>query len=141
MEDIDLEMIFPGLLEGEDQELVNDLLLDGEFQVTDLERRALEIVSEVSGRPWWVALRMIQLAEMRWSILGAKLIWAGINPTAIPLGAWLDALWVAIFESLSKDQWTMLASLIEAIPASEMPEDPLESLEMSSEAFAQFMRE
>lgn len=138
---VDLDLVLPGLLTDDEQEMVNELLLDGKLTLVDLERRALEVVAEVSGRPWWVALRMIQLASLRWSILGTGVILTRVDTHAVPLGAWLDTLWHVIFQSLPQDQWTMMSSMIEALPESEMPEDPMEALEMSADVFAQFMRD
>lgn len=141
MGELDLELIFPGLLSDDDRELVEELLLDEEMTLDELQRRSLEIIAEVSGRPWWVALRMIDLAQSRWSVFGGALVMAGVRSDMIPLGAWLDAVWVITFDSLPKDKWTMLASLIEALPPSEMPEDRMDAFTVTTDAFTEFMRE
>lgn len=139
--DLDLELIFPGLLEEDDQDFVNEMLLTGDLGVGDLERRALDVIAEASGRPWWVAIRMVQLAQHNWSMLGGRLARSGVNPSQVPFGAWLDALWVTMFENLAQEKWTELVSAIEAVPPSEMPEDLMESMEMDTGMFSQFMNE
>jgi hypothetical protein len=140
IEDVDLDTVFPGLAEEADQEFVLDQLLDGQLHVNDVEKLALQVITEVSGRPWWVAYRMIQIAKVAWSTLGGRLILSRIDATQISLSAWLDALWLVLFESINRDKWTMLSAQIEAVPPSEMPENPLESMEMSMDTFSEMMR-
>lgn len=139
-EDTDLDLIFPGLCSEEDQDFVSQALFDECLDVLALQRLTLDLVSQVAGRPWWVAVRMIGIAERSWSILGADLVLKRIDAATISFSAWLDALWVTIFAHLPQERWLELSTLIEMPPPSEAPEDPMESLEMSTDAFASLMR-
>lgn len=139
-DDTDLDLVFPGLCSEEDQDAVGQALLEGCLDIPGLQRLTLDLISQVAGRPWWVAVRMIQIAELRWSILGADLVLRRIDADSISFSAWLDALWVTIFNHLPQEKWIEMSTMIEIPPPSEAPEDPMESLEMSPEAFANLMR-
>ena len=139
-DDTDLDLVFPGLCSEEDQDAVGQALLEGCLDIPGLQRLTLDLISQVAGRPWWVAVRMIQIAELRWSILGADLVLRRIDADSISFSAWLDALWVTIFNHLPQEKWVEMSTMIEIPPPSEAPEDPMESLEMSPEAFANLMR-
>ena len=47
---------------------------------------------------------------------------------------------MTIFNHLPQEKWIEMSTMIEIPPPSEAPEDPMESLEMSTEAFANLMR-
>ena len=138
--DLDLDAIFPGFCEAEQQDFVNDCLLEGCLDIEQLEKLTLGLIGQVAGRPWWVALRMIMVAEQRWSILGADLIVRKIDAATVSLSAWLDALWSSIFSHLPQDKWLEMSLIIETPPPSEAPEDPMEAMEISVDAFASMMR-
>jgi len=137
---LNLDAVFPESLDDqEDLLLIDEWLLDQKFSVQDLQERALKVVSEVSGRPWWVAMRMIHMASMKWSVLGSALILKQIDPERLSLSAWLDALWSTMFQNLPTEKWTQVSSLIEMPPPSEMPKDPFEAMEMSRDQFTSLM--
>ena len=138
-EELDLDAIFPGLANEEDQDYVDEALANGDISITDLEKLTLDLISEVSGRPWWVAIRMIYIARMRWSIFSGNLILAQVYPDRISLSAWLDALWLNIFHGLPKDKWTMLSSILEMPPPSEAAKDNMDTMEMSVNQFTSLM--
>lgn len=139
--DWDMDAIFPGLAEDPDN-LVNESLWAGEITPQELEDKTLELISTVSGRPWYVAMRMIQLAQASWSVLGTTLLLHGIDAGKVSLSSWLDGLWYAIFSSVKKEERTKLAMLIEAMPAAlqNNSEDVFESMEMTADQFTSLMR-
>lgn len=139
-QELDLDAIFPGLVPEEDQDYINDTLLSGAVSMEQLQRLALDVVTEVSGRPWWVTIRMINIVEARWSILGGNLVLRKIDAERLSLSAWLDALWLTIFDNLPRDKWTMLASMIEASPPTAAETNPMDSMEMSVDEFSNLMR-
>lgn len=136
---LDLDSIFPGLASEEDHDYVTEAMIDGDISPDQVDKLALQVISEASGRPWYVALRMIHIAMSRWSILGGRLVLAGIDPQKLSLSAWLDALWLTMFDSLPKDKWTMFSSQMEIPPPSEAKPD-MESMEMSTDAFTSLMQ-
>ena len=138
VETLDLDAVFPGLASEEDQDFINEALIRGDISPEQVDKLALQLVSEASGRSWYVTLRLIHIAMSRWSILGGRLILTGLNPQHVSLSAWLDALWLTMFDSLPKDKWTMFSSQLEMPPPSEA-KPAMESMEMSADAFTSLM--
>jgi hypothetical protein len=140
MGNIELFAIFPGLCDEEDQEYVESCLRSGAVSVFDIENATLDLIETVSGRPWWIALRIIQLYESAWGIVGAYLIQQGIDTTRISLAAWLDVAWPTLFMHLPDDKWSMFAAQIEAPPPEEAQRSSIETVEMSQDTFTALMR-
>lgn len=137
---LDMDAIFPGL--AEDPEIVEDALTAGQISIHDLSSKTKELLTVVCGRPWYAAMKMLALAQSRWSILGTALMLKGVDPEKVSLSAWLDGLWTVIFEHLPKDQWTRVASQIEAPPApepGEAPRDPFADTEMTPDQFTNML--
>lgn len=131
MEDeLDLEDIFPGLT-GKEEEII-DLVIDGKQTMDDLELVSLEVIAAVSGRPWWVAMRLVGAARASWPVLGPALI-QRVDPNVVSLSAWLDVLLVEIMDRMKPEQAQMFALRLELPPPElEMPEA---DMEMSAESF------
>jgi hypothetical protein len=140
MGDIELFAIFPGLCSEEDQDYVDDCLRSGAVSVIDIENATLDLIEVASGRPWWVALRVIALYETAWGVLGADLIRRGIDTTRLSLAAWLDVAWPNLFMHLPEDKWTMFALQIEEPPPEEAERSSIDTLEMSQDSFTALMR-
>lgn len=138
--DPELDAIFPGFCSDEDQEYVNECLFNGCLDVGSVQRLTLDLISQVSGRPWWVAVRMVMIAETRWSILTSDMTLRNVRPDMLSFSAWLDVLWSSIFSHLPQEKWIEMSSLIESPPPSEAPEDPMETMEMSVDMFSNLMR-
>lgn len=139
--ELDLDAIFPGLAEDPDN-WVNESLWAGDISPQELEQKTLELISTVSGRPWYVAMRMVSLAQAHWSVLGTTLLLHGIHADRVSLSSWLDGLWYAIFSNIKKEERTKLALLIEAKPVKlqRNSEDVFESMEMTTDQFTNLMR-
>jgi hypothetical protein len=135
---VDLDEVFPGLCDEDEADDVRYLMLEEVFTSQAVENATLDLISFAAGRPWWVALRMIQLAESQWSILGAALILHHVDPERLSLSAWLDALWATIFDHVPRDKWLTLASEIE-MPPKELNTDPFDTMDMSVEQFTMLM--
>ena len=140
MGDLELFLVFPGLCASEDQNYVEDCLYQGMISVSDIEDATLALIETVSGRPWWVALRLIAICEQKWGVIGTDMIRAGLDFERISLAAWLDVAWVTLFKHLAEDKWTMAASQIEAPPPQALQREPIETMEMSVDAFTSLMR-
>lgn len=108
-----------------------DLLYQGDISLEDLYEVCNDIISMVSGRPWWVALRLIGLARASWEVLGAELILKHVDANVLSLSAWLDALLVVTIRAIDPKDVTMFTMRLEAVPETE--EEP--ELEMSAGAF------
>lgn len=132
-EAIDPDDVFPGLLGEQDQEIVEDLLMAQDITVQDLYDICLDIISQVSARRWWIAMRLIYIARDSWDNLGAEMILSGVDPDRISLSAWLDAFTALMLKLMEPSKITMFTMQLEAPPVGE-EESPRE-LEMSADAF------
>lgn len=140
MGEVELFHILPGFCEPEDQEYVDDALMAGNVTTEEVDSVTLTLIEMVSGRPWWVAVRMINVAELKWGTFGAEMAMIGIDPTRISLAAWLDVLWQLFFRFLDPQKWVTFTAQIEAPPPGEAPRDSIESMEMSTDSFTALMR-
>lgn len=125
-EDLDPVDIFTQLLPDSES-----LLFDGSISVEELYDLITDVVSLVSARHWWVALRLIGLARDSWDVLGARMTLRHIDPTQLSLSAWLDALLLVTLAEMDPKDVTMFTTRLEAVPETE--EAP--ELEMSADAF------
>lgn len=111
--DLDLEEIFPGLVHADAE--IYEAILAGEVTSEDVDQVALDVVTAVSGRPWWVALRLIAAAKSAWASLGPEMI-SRVDADRVSISAWLDVLLVVILERLKPEDTQMFAIQLEAPP-------------------------
>ena len=81
--ELDPDAVFPGLLPPDEEELVEDMLYDGRLGLDQLDRIFLDVVSAVSARPWWVALRLIATTRAHWAVIGADMTLRGVDPARL----------------------------------------------------------
>jgi len=140
MGDVQLYTIFPGLCDEEDQEYVEECLIAGAVSVSDIEDATLDLIETVSGRPWWMTLRIVAICQQRWGVIGTDMIIKGVDASKVSLAAWLDVAWIVMFNHLAEDKWTMFASQIETPPPQMIEAEPMETVEMSVDSFTSLMR-
>lgn len=133
-----LDDILPGLLDPADGEAVEDLLHEGVLDWNELADIALEVVGHVSGRPWWVALRLIVTARDNWEAFGGELAMK-CDAATMSLGAWLDVVFLLILRGLEDSKRTLFLMKLE-LPPPGYGSKP-EEIEMSSDAFMALARE
>lgn len=98
-EEIDYEAIFPGLC-GDDAVLdVNWRILNG--ATDELEPVIRDCIEAVSGRRWWITLRLVQIFRSNWEGISAPLI--GVDLERVSLGSWLDGAYGVLVEKLSSN--------------------------------------
>lgn len=131
MTDLHPDDVFPGLLGEGDRAYVEDCLHAGDVEYEDVQRLALDIISTVSARPWWVAMRLIAVAQQSWDALGGDM--TVIDPERRPLAAWLDYLFLLIVRNIDDKKRTMFLLKLEVIP--EGRGEPTKEVEMSADAF------
>ena len=130
-ENPDLDDIFPGLLDEEDQDIVTEAMLDGALEETFSV--CLDIITAVSGRPWYIAMRLIEVARNSWQVLGAEMLLKKVNAEELSLSGWLDVLLLLIMRNIDPKEATMFTMRLEAPPADVEVEQP--ELEMSVGSF------
>lgn len=79
-------------------------LLRGEVDLSDLVEPCRLLVEAAAGRHWWVVVNLVAVATVSWDVVGGRLALAGVDPSRIPLGAWLDAAWFIMLESQGGDR-------------------------------------
>jgi len=131
VEDLDLADIFPGMVE--DPVPVEDLILDGKLGLDELEETILGILEVASARPWWVALRLVEMARTSWDVLGAELLLRGVDATKVSLAAWLDMALLVALRSMDPKDIQMFTLKLESPPPSAKKEEA--DMEMSASQF------
>lgn len=109
-------------------EVVLDLNVDAVYDL------ALDILEEVSGRYWWVAVRIVGAVTYAWDVMGPEGIFHGVDPERLSLAAWLDAMLLLLLRRIDPQQAPMFTARLEMPPEGE--EVPEEEMEISA---AQFM--
>jgi len=113
-----------------------DLLFD---EGLDLEELGRSVISEVCGRPWYIAIRLIYLVRDSWNVLGADMLRRGIRPTDYSISGWLDVALLTLLHHVKRDDQTSLMSQLEMPPFDEVQQVQKE-LEMTHEQFLALMR-
>lgn len=113
-----------------------ELLYSGQIDVDELYDAILELIALVCARPWWVALRQINIARVSWNVLGPMMI-EKVDACRVSIAAWLDVLIVTILSCMDPKETTMFTLRLEAPPASEAQktEPPMETMEMDRGSF------
>ena len=125
-------------------DVIRVMAVDGERLLFDedlgseLEEACLDVLSLVSGRPWWQAMRLISVASANWNTVGGEMLYRGIFPDQLSLSAWLDVLLLTIIKLMDPKQVTMFTLQLERPPvdvidgeAQEMEMDRNQFLSMS----------
>ena len=125
--ELDLLDLFPGGLEPEEQEQVYDMIMDGELSEFDFGDLVLSIITEVSGRPWWVTMRLIARAHGGWSVIGADMLLRGVDAARMSFAGWLDVALLTMVKNIDQKKLTMFNLELEQPPpgeGSEAESDP-----------------
>lgn len=109
-----------------------DLVMN-KIEPWDARDLAFDILEDVTGRHWWVALRLIQVIAEAWDVMGPEATFNGVDATKLSLAAWLDAMLVLVMRRIDKDHLPAFVAQLEAPPMGE--ELPAEEMEMTTEQF------
>jgi hypothetical protein len=90
------EDLFPGLAGPAAVVAVNQMLLDGEVSNEDLEQAILDLIEQVSGRAWWVTVKLCFSLRHNWESAGGELARNAVVPFGVPLSYWLDAAYATM---------------------------------------------
>lgn len=131
--DLRIDSIFPGLLVDADQAEVEVALHGGGLDLEEYVNLGFEILSEVTGRPWWVALRLIGVARGSWDAIGGEIV-RKADAERLSISGWLDVLYPVIIEGLEDSKRSMFLLKLELAPEG-WGEEEADSMEMSTDAF------
>lgn len=118
--------VLPGMLTEDDQRRFADATWAGDLDGEELDEVALEVISLVTGRDWWWAMHLLWAAASAWMVVYGKMISRGIDPTRIPLGAFLDAMYLTFVQVMDKDQRSAFDRDLESPPAGVTPEEVID---------------
>lgn len=102
-EDVPLPLI-PGLMSGDAEERITDLLLDGAIDTDVVVTRTRELLTAAAGRPWWEADRLIRSAGRDWHIIGGELTRLGVDLDRVSLAAALNAIYVICVRTMDEQE-------------------------------------
>jgi hypothetical protein len=93
----------------------DELLFEDRITIEQLYDTCLDIIGTVCARPWWIALRMINIVRESWGVLGPQMI-EKVDPERVSIAAWLDVLMVTILNSMEPKETTLFSMRLEAPP-------------------------
>lgn len=102
-EDVPLPLI-PGLMDGDAEERVADLLLDETVTAELIAVRSRELLTAAAGRPWWEADRLIRSSAASWHIIGGELTRLGVDLNTVSLAAALNAIYVICVRTMDEKE-------------------------------------
>lgn len=100
---------------------VFDMLADGTVDLGTLNEAIYDIVTVVSGRPWWFTIRLIHMAAGAWDSIGGDLAYRGIRADLMPFATWMDALLRVVMDRISPDDRTSVLARLNAPPVGVAP--------------------
>ena len=77
--------------EGDAQQVIEGLAA-GTVDFDALSEAIMELVTMLSGRPWWFTIGLVATVNGAWDTIGGYLAIRGTNAAALSLQAWIDAL-------------------------------------------------
>lgn len=137
---LDLSDIIPGMMGEDDQSEFADATWDGRVSDSDIEEASLEIIREVSGRDWWWVLHLLWSAAGAWMVVYGKMVAQGVDPSRVPLGAFLDAMYLMCVQSMDRDQRSEFDRMLEKPPAGIVPEEVIDE-DAEAAAFLNMMNQ
>jgi hypothetical protein len=96
--------LIPGLMDGDAEERITDLLLDGKLDPQDITKRSRELLTSAAGRPWWEADRLIRSSAESWQVIGGELTRLGVDLGAVSLAAALNAIYVICVRTMDEKE-------------------------------------
>jgi hypothetical protein len=110
-----------------------ELLLNEDIDPRELQEAVFDVIEQVSGRKWWIALRLIGVVRGSWNVLGAEMFYRHIDPAVLSLSAWLDVMLVLTIRAMDPKDVAMFTSRLELPPPGQTV--PEEEMAMSSDQF------
>lgn len=123
------------LLDPAEAQILNQSLAAGVADPEDLIDVAMDLVTTVGARPWWVTMRLIGAVKGSWETLGAEMFYRGIDPNRLSLSAWLDVTLLLMMRMMDPKDTTMFAMKLEMVPPEYADQVTEESMEIEPDAF------
>lgn len=130
--------LFPGLAGDDAEDALFALIATADVDMDEVVTAAKQALAVVSGRPWWVAVRLVHVAFASWDYVSGEVVFRGVDAVRLSLSAWLDAVFHIILRSMDSKDHTKFLAQLEMPPAEERASLP--EPEMSADAFKALMR-
>lgn len=114
-EEIDLEAIFPGMAGPEAVAEVNRMLLWNEATEEELAEAIQDALEAVSGRRWWIAMRLCRIMRNFWERAGGELAASGVTPFGVSLSWWLDAAYATCIRLIAANDPKKLGEFTQSL--------------------------
>lgn len=103
--DVDTPLpLIPGMMGGDAEDRIADMLLDGELEPDLIITRSRELLTAAAGRPWWEADRLIRSAGESWHVIGGELTRLGVDLDRVSLAAALNAIYVVCVRTMDEKE-------------------------------------
>jgi hypothetical protein len=119
---------------------MTDAAWDGAISEEEIHEAALEVIKEVSGRDWWWTLHLLWSVTGAWLVIYGQMVGKGIDPTRIPLGAFLDAMYLTCVQNMDKQQRSEFDRMLEKPPPGVEFEEAVD-VDAESAAFLNMMNQ
>lgn len=96
--------IIPGLMDGDAEERITDMILSGQVGTDEIVTRCRELLTAAAGRPWWEADRLIRSSAESWQIIGGELTRLGVDLGEVSLAAALNAIYVVCVRTMDEKE-------------------------------------
>lgn len=115
-EELDGAQIIPGMLSQKDQERIDELLLDGELAVDDLLAGIKDVITNVSGHPWWWTIHLVSVlrGEHGTQILGEM---SRVRADEVSLANWLNSLYAMMVRYMKEQDKAQFDAQLDSPPA------------------------
>jgi hypothetical protein len=92
---------------------VDDRLLSGELEHTEMIGALREVIEEAAGRSFHAAVVLAMVANTQWPVINGALVQRGFRWEGQPLGAVLDAIYAVVTTALEKDARDKFLAVLE----------------------------
>ena len=114
--------IVPGLVDVDD-DAITDRILAGDITPHDQVVAARDAIAVAAGVPWWVAIRLVNVAAAQASVIGEVTL-RGVDAQSVSFAAWCAAVYQAVTRNADekeRDRFDRdLRELPEGVPAEEL---------------------
>lgn len=97
---IDPEAWFPGFCDPEIEMAVWQMLDEGVASREEFETAVWETLEQISGRRWWITLRLCASVRIHWEWVGGVFALRGLDAGRVSLGCWLDAAYKTMLDGI-----------------------------------------
>lgn len=131
--------IFPGMLVGEDQDQVDELIFAGQLGVDEIRDITYEIIGEVSGHAWWWSLNLLSILKgpNATQLLGEM---TSLDASQVSLACWVNTLYARLVKHMDHKDRMKLDGELEMPPPSVQVEISETDQKATEQTFFNMMR-